>query len=279
MIFFKASSFGNDFLVVGREGIPPGTDAGELARRICDAHDGVGADGVVFHGPARAAAPGKAGRGSLAARFEIYNRDGGRAELSGNGMAALAAVLLRRRPTGSPLLLRTGIGSRRLRLLERHGPLFRFDVEIGRPDFARRASFPFLSKGQDGYRAAETEFYPVSVGNPHAVVLCRRLPGVARLEALGRKLERHPMFPGGVNVEFVQPGGPSCRVYFYERGVGPTRASSTGSAAVFAVLRRLGLAGEQLQVEHEPEPIRLDWRDGIHIGIVTRLICKGDYFL
>ncbi len=287
MIFFKASSFGNDFLVVEREGIPLGTDPGELARRICDPHDGVGADGVVFHGPARAVASGKAGPGGLAARFEIYNRDGGRAELSGNGMAALAAVLLRRRPIGSSLALSTGIGSRRVRLLERRGPRFRFDVEIGRPDFAHRAFFPFLSKGQDSYRAAGTDFFPVSVGNPHAVVLRRTMPGVARLEALGKKLEGHLMFPGRVNVEFVQPRGPSCRVFFYERGVGPTRASSTGSAAVFAVLRRLGMAGDQLQIEPlapvpgnggGDAPIVLRWQGGIQVEIVTRLICKGRYF-
>jgi Diaminopimelate epimerase len=231
---------------------------------------------------------GKAGPGGLAARFEIYNRDGGRAELSGNGMAALAAVLLRRCPAGSPLVLLTAIGSRRVRLLERRGPRFRFDVEIGRPDFAHRAFFPFLSKGQDSYRAAGTDFCPVSVGNPHAVVLRRTMPGVARLEALGKKLEAHPMFPKRVNVEFVQARGPSsCRVFFYERGVGPTRASSTGSAAVFAVLRRLGMAGDQLQIEPlapspgnggGDDPIVLRWREGIQVEIVTGLICKGRYF-
>ena len=102
------------------------------------------------------------------------------------------------------------------------------------------------------------EFHPVSVGNPHAVVVCRKLPAAARLASLGKKLEGHPLFPKRVNVEFVQPlGAENCRVYFYERGVGPTLASSTGSAAVFAVMRRLGMAGDQLRIEHEPEPIRL----------------------
>lgn len=279
MNFFKASSFGNDFLAVDGEGIAPGTDPGELARRICDPHEGVGADGVVFHEPARPAVPGKTGPGGLSARFEICNRDGGRAELSGNGMAALAAVLLRRRAIGSYLALSTGIGRRRVRLLERRGPRFHFDVEIGRPDFADRAFFPFLEKEQRSYRAAGAVFHPVSVGNPHAVVLCRSLGASARLEALGKKLESHPMFPKRVNVEFVERTAPGmCRAFFYERGVGPTRASSTGSAAVFAVLRRLGMAGDQLQIEHEPEPIRLRWQGGIQVEIVTRLICKGQYF-
>jgi diaminopimelate epimerase len=110
--------------------------------------------------------------------------------------------------------------------------------------------------------------------------VCRTLPAAARLAGLGKKLEGQPLFPKRVNVEFVQVlDAENCRVYFYERGVGPTQASSTGSAAVFAVLRRLGLAGDRLLIEHEPEPIRLHWQDGIHIRIVTRLVGRGEYFL
>jgi len=268
VIFYKTSSWGNDFIEIEAAGLPKGADVPSLARSICDRQRGVGADGVVIY-----QMPGRR------PRFEIFNRDGGRAELSGNGMAGLAAVLLHRRLARSPLILRTGIGSRQVRLLERRGPVFHLDVEIGEPDFTGRAHFPFLEPGRRSYRLAGAEFHPVSVGNPHAVVLCRKMPDPARLEALGKKLENHPMFPKRVNVEFVERSATgSCRVFFYERGVGPTQASSTGSAAVFAVLRRLGMAGDQLQIEHESEPIRLDWQDGIHIRIVTRLICKGRYF-
>ena len=250
MIYYKASSFGNDFIVVDDEALPPGMAKGELARDICERQRGVGADGVVYYRPAK-----------HNAWFEIFNRDGGAAELSGNGMAGLAAVLLQRRLVASPLVLQTGVGRRRVVLLERRGPVFRLDVEIGRPDFDARSFFPFLDGRQGGYRAAGAEFHPVSVGNPHAVVVCRTLPAAARLASLGKKLEGQPLFPKRVNVEFVQVlDAENCRVYFYERGVGPTRASSTGSAAVFAVMRRLGMAGDQLRIEHESEPIRLGWR-------------------
>lgn len=269
MIYYKASSFGNDFIVVEGEALPEGMAKGDLAREICDRRRGVGADGVVYYRPLK-----------HKAWFEIFNRDGGAAELSGNGMAGLAAVLLQRRLVAPPLVLQTGVGRRRVVLLERRGPVFRLDVEIGRPDFDARPFFPFLDGRQGAYRAAGAEFHPVSVGNPHAVVVCRKLPAPARLASLGEKLEGQPLFPKRVNVEFVQVlGAGNCRVYFYERGVGPTQASSTGSAAVFAVLRRLGLVGDRLLIEHEPEPIRLRWQDGIHIGIVTRLVGRGEYFL
>ena len=329
MIFYKTSSFGNDFIEIdlnelslpsGRRplgglasamprrphggltcpqdrrplggsreqkdrqphgGLPKGIGKGELARRLCDRQRGVGADGVVFFRKEN----NKFG-------FEIFNRDGGAAELSGNGMAGLAAVLLQRRLAASPIVLRTAVGRRRVELLERRGRCFVLDVEIGAPDFADRGFFPFLrgprsrrplgglDEGQGPYRVAGVEFHPVAVGNPHAVVICRGPLEDAKLAALGEKIGGHGMFPKGVNVEFVRPVDDGvCRVYFYERGVGPTLASSTGSAAVFAVLRRLGLAKESLAVESGGDPVPVSWRDGIRVRNVTQLVCRGDFFL
>lgn len=278
MIFYKTSSGGNDFIAIdAREAAGAGIPV--LVRGICDRQRGVGADGVVRYWPA----PG-------GARFEIFNRDGGAAELSGNGMAGLAAVLLQRRLARSPLDLRAAIGKRRVVLVGRQGPLFRLDVEIGAPDFAARGFFPFLRGNPLSRRIAGLDVHPVSVGNPHAVVICRRLPAGERLTALGKRLEGHPLFPRRVNVEFVELlDAERCRVFFYERGVGPTQASSTGSAAVFAVLRRLAKIRDQLYIEPhgtpsaggpagQGAPIHVRWQDGIHVDIVTRLVCRGEYF-
>ncbi|HUU04455.1 MAG TPA: diaminopimelate epimerase [Patescibacteria group bacterium] len=271
MIFYKTSSFGNDFIEIDSSelaSLQGGRSLGDLAREICDRQRGVGADGAVFY--------------RFEKRrffFEIFNRDGSTAELSGNGMAGLAAVLLHRRLAASPLLLQAAIGTRRVDLLARRGPVFQFDVEIGRPDFSNRKSFPFLKHGQERFTCEGLEFYPVSVGNPHAVVFCRERLDHARLAVLGKKLESHPMFPARVNVEFVQfTDAENCRVFFYERGVGPTLASSTGSAAVFAVLRRLGKVKDRLAIECGTEKIVASWKRGIFIHNLTRLICRGNYF-
>lgn len=316
MIFYKTSSFGNDFIEIDREelacpqgrrplgGLPAATragrqagvpflDEGDLARRICDRQRGVGADGVVFYSPGRqAGVPSGGGSGGCHADFQIFNRDGGEAELSGNGMAGLAAVLFQRRLAVSPLALHTAVGSRQVELLGRDGAIFQLAVEIGLPDFANREFFPFLEEKAGTYRIDGLEFHPVSVGNPHAVVICREMPDGEHLANLGKKIEGHAMFPKRVNVEFVhfrgadepppgtaasQPAG--CRVYFYERGVGPTLASSTGSAAVFAVLRRLGRVQDRLLIDLGPEKIALSWRDGIFIHNFTRLVCRGEFFL
>jgi len=269
MTFYKTSSFGNDFIEIDVHDLPAGVvDKGALAERICDRQRGVGADGVVFYREEK-----------QRFHFEIFNRDGGRAELSGNGMAGLAAVLFQRRLASPPLTLDGVAGSRRVGLLGRQGPVFQLDVEIGRPGFADRGFFPFLGEARGPYRCAGVEFHPVAVGNPHAVVLCRNRIESGRLAALGKKLEGHPMFPKRVNVEFVHClDMENCRVFFYERGVGPTLASSTGSAAVFAVLRRLGKARDRLLIQCGAERIAVSWKNGIFVHNFTRLVCRGEYF-
>ena len=269
MIFNKTSSFGNDFIEIDESDLPAAAvDKCLLAREICDAHRAVGADGVVFYRFKKNEFP-----------FAVYNRDGGEAELSGNGMAGLAAVLFQRRLASSPLNLLTKCGTRRVALLGRAGPMFHLQVEIGLPDFSNRRFFPFLKEKQDRYSIDDLEFYPLSVGNPHVVVLCPEALATERLTVLGQKMERHEGFPLRVNVEFVSFTDPeNCRVFFYERGVGPTLASSTGSAAVFAVLRRLGLVRESLQITSGSEKIGVFWQAAIFIENFTRLVCRGNYF-
>ncbi len=270
MIFYKTSSFGNDFIEIDENDLPsPEPDKGALAKKICDVHHAVGADGVIYY---------RARRHGFG--FQIHNRDGSEAELSGNGMAGLAAVLFQRRLASSALILYSAVGSRHVNMLTRRGPVFQLNVEIGRPDFLNRGFFPFLEDGRELYELDGLEFYPVAVGNPHAVILCRERPGPKGLAALGKKLEGHVMFPRRVNVEFVYFSDTGhCRVFFYERGVGPTLASSTGSAAVFAVLRRLGKIGDHLDIDCGDAKIAVSWKRGIFINNFTRLLCRGDYFI
>lgn len=270
MIFYKTSSFGNDFIEIDQDELPtPEVDRAVMAREICDVHHAVGADGVIFY---------RARRHGFG--FQVHNRDGSEAELSGNGMAGLAAVLFQRRLASAALTLYSAVGRRHVDLLARRGPLFQLNVEIGQPDFLNRGFFPFLKDRRDCYRVDGLEFYPVAVGNPHAVILCRAQSGPKTLAALGKKLEGHGMFPRRVNVEFVYfSDAAHCRVFFYERGVGPTLASSTGSAAVFAVLRRLGKIGDHLNIDCGDEKIVVSWKRGVFVNNFTRLICRGEYFI
>jgi diaminopimelate epimerase len=144
----------------------------------------------------------------------IVNPDGSRAEMSGNGTRIAAAWLMCR--TGS-IEARVHVGPRTIQVRRAEGGLYESElgpVEVGAQEVL------------DG-----VEVIPVSVGNPHAVVV----GDPATIGELGPRLEGHPRFPEGTNVQVVRierPGEVTARVW--ERGVGETAASGTSAVAVAA---------------------------------------------
>jgi len=113
----------------------------------------------------------------------------------------------------------------------------------------------------------------VSVGNPHAVVLWQEAWESQRLATVGCELQGAPLFPEGVNVELVKTvGRRRCRTFFYERGAGPTASSATGSAAVFSVLRRLGIAADPLRVAGKGGTITVTGYDPIQVINSCRIV-------
>ena len=321
MVFYKTVTCGNDFLHIDAEelgtaaesltaaGLPPvprghreKIDRGELARRLCHRLTGPGADGVVFY---------KIPPHSSEVDFEIFNRDGSEAELSGNGMAGCSAVLLylNKLDDRDQVTLNTKAGIKRHSCLRREKNKFRLNVEIGPADFRDRDFFPFIDEtpvstpGDDSkdlpkapvlraYRYEDIAFYPVSVGNPHAVVLLEEALPLEQLEQMGKKLENAPLFPQKANVELVFPAGPSplhpgedsdekggnIRVFYYERGVGITQSSSTGSAAVYAVLQALNLITDSLAIPFPQGEIKISGKNKIYIESYTEIVYKGIFF-
>lgn len=308
MEFYKTTAFGNDFIHVDNNvvqtvadcfgismtgGEPGETKRGELSRKICTRETGAGADGVIYYGT-----------GGQTVSFDIFNRDGSRAEISGNGMAGLASVLFYTRRCQDEAVLETRVGQRRIRCLHRDGNRFRLSVDLGQPDFEHRAFFPFLEENKDSYSFGGIIFYPVSVGNPHAVVVMDKT-AAAGLESAGTDIEEQvrdlggrlagaDLFPQGTNVEFVIPSpdpglepdyeaGNHFRIFYYERGVGMTGSSSTGSAAVFAVLRRIGLVTGHLSLPvpkwqgRDDDPIKISGKSKILVESSTKIVYKGRF--
>ncbi len=272
MIFYKTVAAGNDFLhidVKEYRACAPAAGKGALTERLCRRQTGAGADGVVFYNLSQSA-----GRVSPAVDFEIFNRDGSEAELSGNGMAGLSALLVYLDKCTDTVTLNTKVGQRTHRLLNREDNRFRMNIEIGPPDFQALEFFPFLEKEKAAYLYGGITFCPVSVGNPHVVVLLDRETADDKLERMGKTLEGAGIFPHKTNVEFVLAAGAgpvdyekgeNFRIFFYERGVGRTPASSTGSAAVFAVLRKRGNIADSLTIKNPPSvsQIKISGKVGI----------------
>jgi diaminopimelate epimerase len=276
MIFYKSVSAGNDFIHIESTGINRSSKA-DLVKNLCERHSGAGADGVVFY---------KIRDDEAGVNFEIFNRDGCEAELSGNGMAGLSALLFYLRKFENRMVLHTKAGIKRHELLQRKGNAFRLIIEIGAADFSNKAFFPFLKEEKIRYDHQGIMFYPVSVGNPHVVVILEKNLSHPDIMALGAKLENAEIFPQKSNVEFVlrsgektgmNKSGDECPVVYYERGVGHTQSSSTGSAAVFAVLQKLRVIKDRLTIITPVGKIKIFEKEVICIENFTKIVYKGKY--
>lgn len=241
MRFSKWQALGNSYLLVERAELVEPLGPAE-ARALCDPHEGVGADGVLeiaeIRGPE--------------ADVLVWNPDGSRAELSGNG-ARVAALWLARR---------SGVAFPRLRFGERLVParVEGEDVEVdlgpvvvGRPE----------ALDVDGERL---EITPVSLGNPHAVI--RREPVREELLRLGPLVERHERFPERTNVQLVRVDGENdLTVLVWERGVGETTASGSSAAAAASAAVVHGWCVAPVRVHLPGGTLTADIREGRAIVI------------
>src|ERR1700753_1771263 len=147
--FTKASACGNDFLIIDSAHAP--ADLAEFSGRICDRHNGVGADGVEWLFPAQDA--------DIHAR--LINADGGEAEISGNGTRCVAAYLVNKGHAGK-IAIRTGAGVKDCQLMSQNGHSFEFEMEMRKP----KVDDPFSVQTKFG----PSQGTPVSMGNPHYVI-------------------------------------------------------------------------------------------------------------
>ena len=256
--FTKASACGNDFLII--EGVHAPPDLHQFSRRICDRHNGVGADGVEWLFPAQDAD----------IRARLMNADGSEAEISGNGTRCVAAWMVEQGHAGK-LNIRTGAGIKSCELVAREGRRFHFEMDMGEPqvgdDFSIKVAF------------GEIHGTPVFMGNPHYVVLVKEFsPG---WQGEGAEIGRHHDFKHGMNVEFVKVTGKNdIEVRFYERGVGETQSSGTGSSAAAVASIAAGRANSPVNV-HAPGGTQVVRWTGEHVYLrgPAELICRGEFFI
>jgi len=263
MRFVKVHALGNDFVVVGPGEGPDPVSPGELARRISDRHTGVGADGLLLLRLEKSEPP--------EINFRVFNADGSEAEISGNGLRCAAASLAWGGVVRSPrILFRTAVGPRPAEVLSAAG--IRFDVRIGlgAPSLAAR-DIPF-DDGQSLDRVVDYPLFVVdrtfpatclSMGNPHCSLFFDTLPPGGEWQRLGSEIEAHPFFPRRTNVELVQVlGRNDIEVLFWERGVGETLASGTGSAAAAAAAMLKGLVERSVTVHTAIGDLKVEWPEG-----------------
>ena len=230
MRFTKMEGLGNDYVYLNCMEEAP-EDLPELARRLSHRHFGVGADGLIC------IRPGIYGDFTM----EMYNADGSRGAMCGNGIRCVGKYVYDKGLTKKTCLtIDTDAGERQLELVLREGMVDQVTVDLGA---AVCGSGRRMALG-DRCRMV----YPVSMGNPHAVILCDD-PAAAPVETEGPLLERHQEFsPQGTNVEFVTVRAvDELEVRVWERGSGVTLACGTGACAAFAAVWKLGLCADQVR--------------------------------
>lgn len=264
--FTKAHGAKNDFLLTWAWEAPR-EDLPGVARAICDRHSGVGADGWLLVRPAGAEAPGRDGS------IRLFNADGSEAEISGNGTRCAAAFLIDAGVADEEVRILTGAGLKHLRLIERQDLRFLFEMNMGRPVW-RAEQVRAALELSGGLR----EVTVLDVGNPQCAVFVEEFP--AHWQALAAEIEAHPLFPKRTNVSLVRAvDRHTLEVRFFERGVGETMSSGTGStgAAVAAVLR--GVAESPMRILTPAGALDLRWDEEVYLRGPAEIVAGGQFYL
>jgi diaminopimelate epimerase len=239
----KLHATGNDFLVaVALDGREP-LDA-VLTAALCDRHRGIGADGLITIGP---------GRDGADCTMTLVNADGGRAEMSGNGIRCLAWVADREGlGVESKLVVDTAAGRRVIALEKAGGQVVGADVDMGPVTFEPDRIPVDVDDPTDLVAAIDGTTYngdAAGLGNPHYVLFVDD-PTQVPVATHGPRLENDPRFPRRTNVEFIAVTGPErLTMRVWERGVGETQSCGTGACAAAAVAHRRGLVSESVSVD------------------------------
>ena len=252
MEFTKMHGLGNDFIVIDARGRVI-RRMGEVVRLLSPRRFGVGFDQAIVLRDSR--------RADFA--MEIYNADGTRVEMCGNGIRCLAAYIWKR-----------GLSRKRVLEIETPAGIIRPEragrslvrVDMGRPVLEGRR-IPVRMDGpvlDHPLRAGDRTFRVtcLSMGNPHCVVFVDDVEGF-EVERYGPLIERDPFFPRRTNVEFVQVlGRRSLRMRVWERGTGVTLACGTGASASAVAARLRGLTGRTVDVRLDGGTLRIEWSEG-----------------
>ena len=261
MKFTKMHGLGNDYVYVNcfEEKIdnPPA-----VARFVSDRHFGIGSDGLIMINPSKTAD----------FEMEMYNADGSRGEMCGNGIRCVAKYVYDYGLTDkTQISVETLGGIKYLDLTVEDGKVSQVKVDMGKPEL-EADMIPIISEREqvidepievDG---KEYHMTGVSMGNPHAVIYVDDVKGLD-LEKIGSKFENHERFPKRINTEFVHCiDRQTVEMRVWERGSGETLACGTGACAVAvsSILNNLTdtrvtvkLLGGDLQIEWDREKDRV----------------------
>jgi len=261
MQFTKMHGTGNDYVFVNcfAESV---AEPESLARAVADRHTGIGSDGLILITPSERAAVG----------MVMFNADGSRGIMCGNGIRCVAKYAFERGLAADAVVaIETDDGVKEAVCTVQGGKVIRVCVDMGEARNLETRDWK-LETGSVGRTPLESRFESlvssmtcVSMGNPHAVIFVESLSDVD-LAKDGPMMERHPLFPDGVNTHFVAVETPDrVKAVTWERGSGATQACGTGVSAVCVAGARTGRTNRKITVEVPGGLLDVEWREDNHV--------------
>lgn len=219
----------------------------ELAQKVSDRHFGIGGDGLILIKP----------HPNADGEMEMYNADGSKSEMCGNGLRCVAKHLRDfHYPSRQQLNIMTGNGLLTADISGKTGlPVSHVTLNMGKPVFEglkipTTFNEPSVFNKSIQVMDHTLVFHSVSMGNPHCVIFLNESPDHFPVTEIGPLIENHPFFPNKVNVEFVQVIHSSLIVQrTWERGSGETFACGTGACAVFVAAKKLNLISGETTIQ------------------------------
>ena len=258
--FVKTQALGNDFILIEDSALAGHSDHPGLARRICHRQFGVGADGLIVWKASGDRFP-----------LHIFNQDGSEAECSGNGLRCLAAYLIESGKWSAPeIRLETISGLYKLR---RVGDEYEADMGVPIQTPPGMVNQAIVVDGESLRVTA------CSTGNPHCSLFVDRLDD-SFVTRIGPKLEHFSAFPNRTNVEFIHVlNDREIEVAFWERGVGKTFASGTGSCGATVACILNGKTGRSVTVHTQAGKLQVEWPEGGRLNLTAsaKVVADGRY--
>jgi len=258
MKFQKMHGLGNDFILFS-DLDPLKIDLPDLAIRLCDRHQGIGADGIILILPSEVAD----------VKMRIINSDGSEANMCGNGIRCFAKYVYDNHINwANTFTIETGAGIMIPELIIEDGNVLFVKVNMGAP-VMERAAIPMTGASgnviNEDFRIAGNEFKITSLlmGVPHTVIFVNHLDQIDIVN-IGREIENHPSFPEKTNVNFVEViNNREIKVRTWERGAGSTLACGTGCCAAAVASNLNGKCGKVVTVHLALGDLLIEWVDGI----------------
>ncbi len=259
--FTKMQGLGNDYIYVNgfRESVPEEMKK-DLAVKCSDRHFGIGSDGLIFINPSDIAD----------FEMEMYNADGSRSEMCGNGIRCVAKYVFDHEMTSERTFTIESMGRiKKIEIIEGLEKASRIRVDMGAP-ILKAEEIPVRSLKEtvidEEITAGEKVYHMtcVSMGNPHAVIF--EDPDRIDLANVGPLIECHDAFPNRTNVEFVRVIDRNhVRMRVWERGTGETFACGTGCCATAVACILNGFTDREVVVSVLGGELNIVWADDDHV--------------